>query len=243
MADFAVESATILSARIRRAREVEAARAANVPPHLVRLYVEADVETVIFGSDPVARRISYLVDLPRTAQGRAPRVKKQHVLLFARRLSAVDQLQLVQPSAQRLWSAGDEATARSIARELARGAPPPAITGVAQAFHVPGTVEGESETQIFLSTATAQMVSLTILRRPAQAPRWAAAFGEIVDESAAIPAPRTIAWYRLACGLPGRLPGAAVAGLASADAAIAAADYAMVVRAVGPCDRSAPATP
>ena len=243
VADHAVESATIIDATIRRIREVEAARAPNVPPHLVRLYVEAEVGTVIYGRNPVARRFAYLVDLPRLADGRPPRLNRQRVLLFARPVEAANQIRLVNPSAQLAWDAGRDATARAIAAELARGDVPPRITGVAQAFHVPGTIAGEGERQIFLRTRTGNPGSRSILRRPGQAPRWGVAFGEIVDESAGIPARRTLGWYRLACGLPPMLPAGATDSLASGDVATTAADYALVVRTVGACDRSPPAPP
>lgn len=246
VADFAVESAAIVDATIRRTREVDPARAPNVPPHLVRLYVEADVGAAIYGRNPVARRVSYLVDVPRLANGRAPRLNRQRVLLFARPVDVANQLQLVRPSAQLAWDAGRDATARSIAAELARGNVPPRILSVSQAFHVPGTIAGESETQIFLATDTGNPVSLSILRRPGQTARWGVAFGEIVDESADVPARRTLGWYRLACGLPSALPRSATSGIASADVQTTAQDYALVVRGVGSCDRTpavAPALP
>lgn len=243
VADVAVQSATIVDARIRRVRVVEAARAVGVPAHLVRLYIEADVGTVLYGRDPVAARVAYITDQPRLANGRAPRLGRQRVLLFARPVTVTNQLQLVQPGAQLLWDAERDFTARAIATEMARGSPPPAITGVSQAFHVAGTVEGESETQIFLSTANGQPISLTILRRPSQLPRWAVAFGEIVDESAGTPARRSLGWYRLACGLPARLPSAAVTTSSAEDVRAIVRDYAIVTSAIGACDRAPPLSP
>jgi hypothetical protein len=243
IADLAVDSATIIDARIRRASPVPPESAPTVPAHLVRLYVEADVNTVIYGRDPVARRIAYLVDQPRLANGKPPRLSRTRVLLFARPVAVSNRLQLVTPAAQLVWDAGRDATARGIAAELANGTIPPAIIGVSQAFHVPGTVTDEGETQIFLSTPSGSPVSLTILRRPGERPRWAAAFGEIVDESAAAPARRTLGWYRLACGLPVQLPVGALSGLESANAQIAAQDFAFVRQNLGPCDRSPPVAP
>ncbi|MEQ1688999.1 MAG: hypothetical protein ABL874_10535, partial [Sphingopyxis sp.] len=204
---------------------------------------EADVGAVLYGRDPVAARVAYITDQPRLANGRAPRLNRQRVLLFARSVAVTNQLQLVQPGAQLLWDTGRDFTARSIAAEMSRNAPPPAITGISQAFHVAGTIEGESETQIFLGTTSGQPISLTILRRPGQQPRWAVAFGEIVDESARIPPRRTLGWYRLACGLPARLPRAAVASSNDADGRAIARDYAVVTGAVGPCDRTPPVPP
>lgn len=237
VADHAVGAATIVAARIRRTRVVEAARAPGLAPGAVRLYVEGDVEAVIFGREALANRIAWLVDLPLDARGRPPRINRQRVLLFARPVVNAGQVQLVNPRAQLPRDPTTEAIARSIASELARGVPPPAITGVAQAFHVPGTIAGEGETQIFLRTETGAPVSLTVLRRPGAARQWAAAFGEIVDEAAGPPAPGTIGHYRLACGLPRTLPAAALRGVEPAHAATAADDYAFVLTRVGACDR------
>ena len=75
---------------------------------------------------------------------------------------------------------------------------PPAITGLGNAFHVPGTLPGEGETQIFVQTATGAPISLSILRRPGEQRRWAVALGEVVDDAAAPPPRDTLLWYRLA---------------------------------------------
>ena len=240
VADFAAEAATIVHARIRRVTVVDPARAPGLPANLVRLYVEADVRAVIFGSAPLASRVVYITDQPRQANGKPPRLNRAEVLLFARRVTNPNQLTLVNPAAQLSWSTDREVTARAIARELGRGAPPPRVTGISQAFHVAGTIPGESETQIFLTTATNQPVSLTILRRPGTEPQWAVAFGEIVDESATRPAPRTLGWYRLACGLPATVPTQAMEGMAPADRSAIARDYALVISGVGYCDRTTP---
>lgn len=241
VADFAAEAATIVHARIRRATVVDPTRAPGVPAHLVRLYVEADVQAALYGSTPLAPRIAYITDQPRQANGKPPRLNRAEVLLFARAVTNPTQLTLVSPDAQLSWSTDREATARAIARELGRGTAPPRITGISQAFHVAGTIPGESETQIFLTTANNQPVSLTILRRPGTEPQWAAAFGEIVDESATRPAPRTLGWYRLACGLPATVPAAAMDGMSPADRTAIANDYALVISGVGYCDRTTPA--
>jgi hypothetical protein len=239
VADLAVGAATIIDARIRRARAVPPETAPNIPPQLVRLYVEAEVNGVLYGRDPVARRVAFLVDQPRRADGRAPRLNGTRVLLFARPVTQSNRLLLTTPSAMLGWDAAREATVRAIVTELGRAPAPPRVTGVGQLFHVPGTIPGESETQIFLRTESGDPVSLSILRRPGQSPRWAVAFGEIVDESATVPQRRTLGWYRLACGLPSTLPAASLAAMPAAHARVTAEDYGVVLRALGPCDRSA----
>ncbi len=103
---------------------------------------------------------------------------------------------------------------RAVLTELVKPGAPPAITGIANGFHVLGTLPGEGETQLFLDTRTGEPVSLTILTAADGSRRWAAAFGEIVDGSAAVPQRNTLAWYRLACGLPRQLPLNKLAGTA-----------------------------
>jgi hypothetical protein len=97
---------------------------------------------------------------------------------------------------------------------------------------------GEGETQIFLTTAAAQPVSINILRRPGQTPAWAVSLGEIVDEAARAPAAETLAWYRLACFLPPALPQSAIAELSDSNAAAARSDYGLVIGAMAPCVRT-----
>lgn len=239
VADRAVGAATIVHARIRRVRVVEDARAANVPANLVRLYIEAETRAMIFGSDPIAARFSFITDQPRDAEGKPPKLRGHEVLLFARHVERSDQLTLVNPAALMLWDMAREGTARAIAAELAAGPPPPAVTGIAQAFHVTGTVSGESDSQIFLSTDAAIPITLTIERRGNAPPQWAVAFGEIIDASAARPAPRTLRWYRLACGLPRTIPQQILRGSSADDARAIAADYALVLASIAPCDRTA----
>lgn len=242
IADFAADAAVIIDARIRKTRLVEPERAPGLRPGMARFYVEAQVNAVLLGREAVARRFAYLLDVSLGENGRPTRVPKERVLLFARPVTQANQLVLVTPASQLTWTAGRDATARAIAAELAASPAPPRVTGIAQAYHVRGTVTGESESQIFLGTATGSPVSLSILRRPGQAPRWVAAFGEIVDESTSAPARRTLGWYRLACGLPPRIPPAVLASAEPADADAMVRDYALVTTGLGPCDRTVPTT-
>ncbi|WP_333928442.1 hypothetical protein [Sphingomonas sp. LR55] len=170
--------------------------------------------------------------------GRVPKFKKARVLIFARPVAgAVNQVQLVAPDAQLDWTPASDARARRIAKDALASDAPPVITGVGNAFHVAGALPGEGETQIFLTTADQRPVSLSILRRPGEQPRWAVALSEIVDESAA-PAPETLLWYRMACALPPTLPERSTTSLEAADATIAREDYAFVLAALGPCGRT-----
>jgi hypothetical protein len=246
VADLATAAPMAIHARIASATALKPERAPGVAAGSSRFYVEADVVGLIRGSGPLAARISYLVDLPLGANGKPAKLKKkQPVLLFARPVAAgaagtnsTSSIRLVAPDAQLPWDPATEARLRAILTELVKPGAPPAITGFANGFHVPGTLPGEGETQLFLDTATGEPMSLTILTSADGSRRWAAAFGEIVDGSAAVPARDTLAWYRLACGLPRQLPLSKLAGTPPEDRRKAASDYGVVLGALGDCTRT-----
>lgn len=246
LADLATAAPMTIHARIYKASTLKAEQAPGVAAGRARLYVEADVIGLIRGSGPLAARINYLVDLPLAANGKAPKLKrKQPVLLFARPVAgaaagtnSTSSVRLVAPDAQLDWDPATEARLRAILTEMVRPGAPPPITGIASGFHVPGTLPGEGETQLFLDTKTGDPVSLTVLTAADGSRRWTAAFGEIVDESAGVPPRDTLAWYRLACGLPRTLPLNKLGGTAPEDRQKAAADYRAVLGALGECTRT-----
>ena len=239
-ADLVLAAPVIVDARIRSTSRLKGPDATGVAPGHVRLYVEADVLALIRSTTPLAPRIGYVLDVAPDARGRLPKLGKARVLLFARTVpNNATLIQLVRPDAQRSWAAGADALTRRITREALATDAPPAVTGVGNAFHVPGALPGEGETQIFLTTADSRPVSLTIDRRPGEPPRWAVSLSEIVDKSAGPPQRDTLLWYRLACALPSSLPDSSVASATQEDAGIAREDYQFVLQSLGQCDRGA----
>jgi hypothetical protein len=239
LADLALAAPLVLIGTVVRATDLPPEMAPGVPIGRVRMYVEADAARLIRGPSGVAPRITYLADVATDSRGRPPKLRRSEMLVFAKPVPGKPgQLQLVAPDAQLPVTPALEAQVRAILTEAVAADAPPRVTGVASAFHVPGVLPGESETQIFLTTADRRPISLTILRRPNLEPRWAVALGEIVDEAASPPEPETLLWYRLACGLPRALPPAAIADLAPAAAQAAADDYRLVLDRLGPCGRT-----
>ncbi|WP_435368646.1 hypothetical protein [Sphingomonas faeni] len=239
VADLVLAAPVIADATVRSTTKIKPAEAPDLAPGLVRLYVEVDVAALIRGANGLPPRIGYLLDVAPDAGGRVPKYKKARVLIFARPVAgAVNQVQLIAPDAQLGWTPLLDARARKIAQDALATDAPPVITGIGNAFHVAGALPGEGETQIFLTTADQRPVSLSVLRRPGEQPRWAVALSEIVDESAAPPAVETLLWYRLACALPRTLPERSTSSLEAADATIAREDYAFVLNALGPCGRT-----
>jgi len=241
MADMVSTAPVVAIAGIEKAKRLKGDAATGLADNEARFLVTARTSALLRGSNGLPPRIEYLLDVPLDARGKAPKLAKRKVIVAALPVSGKpDMLQLVSPDAQIDWTPGAEVQARSILTEAVAADSPPRITGVGNAFHVKGSLPGESETQIFLKTVGGAPVSLNVLRRPGEAPQWAVALGEMIDEAAKPPSPQTLLWYRLACFLPPRLPASSVQNLGQDDAAAAAEDYYFVLDALGRCDRSHP---
>lgn len=239
LADLSDVAPIIVHATVKEAIKVDPERAPNAPPGTQRFYIIASTSALIRGQGGVGETIRYVIDLPLDGRGRAPKIKKKPFIIFARRPAiGGDNVQLVAKDAQIAWSPGREQRVRSLVRELVARDAPPAISRIASAFHVPGTILGEGETQIFMETETGSPISITVLKRDGQQKFWAVSLGEIVDESARAPVRNGLLWYRLACSLPRQLPAASLASDTSANAQQARSDYQLVLRDLGNCPRS-----
>lgn len=240
LADLALPARVVAHVQLARTIRLKEPEAAGVAPGKTRFYVEADVLNLIRGAQGLPTRVSYLVDLPNDAAGRPPKLKKksQYLLLATTVPGRPGELRLNAPDAQLPFSPARADRIRDILREAVQADAPPKITGIGRAFHVPGSLPGESETQIFLQTEDGRPVSLTVLRRPGEAPRWAVALSEIVDNAAEPPHPDTLLWYRLACTLPASLPEASLSEAEGTQAAAIEADYRFIKEGLGACERS-----
>lgn len=239
LADLALGAPAIAIATITGASKLTPTEAPNVPPGKMRFYVTAKVTALLKGQNGLPPDVSYLVDVPLDAQGRPPRLRKAPVIIFAAPVpNRPGELRLSAPDGQIGATPEVEARLRSILTAAVAPDAPPHITGVGHAFFVPGAIPGESETQVFLTTADQRPVSLSILRRPGEEPRWAVALSEMTDEAAKPPAHDTLLWYRLACELPPALPDSSTADLTPENASAAAADYSLVIAGLGPCQRT-----
>lgn len=235
IADLFADAPMVLRAKIASATRLKEPQNSS---GTVRFYVEADVVALIRNAQPVPPRLVWLVDMRPDSRGKIPRLKKADVFVAALPVAGrPGEIRLAAPDAQIFWNAVLETNIRNVVNGAAAPGAPPTITGISSAFHTAGTVAGEGETQIFLSTVTKAPISITVLTRPGEAKRWAFAIGEIVDEAAAPPARETLAWYRLACFLPRALPASAIDALSQNDAEAARQDYGFVIETLGPCPR------
>ena len=239
LVDLADGALLVVRAQVRKQAQVEAERAPGLAPGHARLYIEAQTIALLTGSVPVGESLRYLVDVPLDSRGRAPKLKKQEVILFARPVrNRPGELQLVDPRAQLAWSADLEARLRPILASLVESDAPPVVTGVRDALAVEGNLAGESETQVFLETQSGAPVSLSVIRRPGMAPRWGVSWSELVDQSVRPVRQGTLPWYRLACALPETLPASANIAEDARARQIAQQDYGYLIAQLGPCIRN-----
>ncbi|MHA6332520.1 hypothetical protein ACXYL9_02460 [Qipengyuania sp. CAU 1752] len=239
IADLSDAAKMVVRVKIKKQAELKPERAPGLAPGYTRLYIEAETLALIAGSAPVGESLRYLVDVPLTAKGKAPKLKKSEFVLFARPVpTRPGEIQLVSPNAQLPWTPMLEQRLRPVLAQLAAPSAPPVVVGIRDALSVAGNLSGESETQIFLATANGAPVALSVVRRPGSPPAWGVSYSEIVDQAVRAPQPQTLNWYRLACFLPRELPGSAHLSQDRADRARADNDYRYVLEQLGTCNRT-----
>jgi hypothetical protein len=240
IADLGLPAPIVAQVQVSGASRLKGEAAGQIPPGKARFLVEATVISLLKGRGALPPKVNYLVDLPLSPAGRAPKLakKSQHILFASPVPGRPADLRLVASDAHIPASVGEIERVRNILGEAARPDAAPRISGIGRAFHVPGSIQGESETQLFLQTADGRPVSLNVLRRPGERPRWAVALAEIVDDSAGPPRRDSLLWYRLACTLPRSLPRSSLSDSDPAFTAAIQIDYRLIMDALGPCTRN-----
>lgn len=239
IAGLADSAGLVVQAQVADMVRLEDARANGLTPGYARFYIEARTKALLAGRAALGESIRYLVDLPLDARGKAPKLKKQQVLLFARAVPGrPGELQLVTPTAQQLWTPAAEARVRGILQALVAPGAPAKITGVRELLFVPGNLAGQGETQIFLNTQNNSAASITVKHEPGQAAIWGVSFSELVADVGHPPQRDTIEWYRLACFLPKTPPAEANVSGSYSEQQQALTDYRGVLAQLGPCTRT-----
>lgn len=239
LADLALHADIVAGVTVAKAERLKGELAPGLAPGRARFLIQANTGMLLRGADGMPGSVSYIVDVPLNQAGRAPKLKKARFILIADRVPDHPlEIRLTSPYSQLDWTPLNESRLRTILTEAAAPSAPPLVTGVGNAFYVPGSIPGESESQIFLITSDGRPISLSILRRPGEQPRWGVALGDIIDENARAPARDTLLWYRLACFLPPHLPDRATAALSDKDASAVRDDYRFVLDQLGPCERT-----
>lgn len=238
VADLVTIAPMVADITIRGTKNISAEQAIGVPPTLQRMLVEADVNGLIRGEQNIEPRIKFLLDVPKDAKGKVPKLKKMRFFVLGRNVPGKPgEIRLARPNALIQWSESNSQLVRTIAREALLLDAPPVITGISSAFFSPGTAPGEGETQIFLSTQNGTPMSLSIVQRGGTSKRWSVSTSELIDEGATAPKRDTLLWYRLACGLPRSLAPDVVESGSGEGTARAQTDYSFVLAGLGPCGR------
>ncbi|MFM6932175.1 MAG: hypothetical protein ACKOUT_08025 [Novosphingobium sp.] len=239
IADLADRAQLVLRAKVKKAAVLKPEQGAASRPGMARVYIEAVTENLLTGPAAVGEALRYLADVKLDAKGKVPKLAKQSVLLFASHVAdRPGEIRLVAPDAQIPWDAANDAAVRQVLRELYGPDAPRRVTGLQEAIHVPGTLAGEGETQIFLKTDDGEPASITVLHHAGTPTHWGVSFSEIVATTGLPPKRDTLVWYRLACFLPRSLPPGANLSATDTDKAAAVSDYVKVLSDLGACARS-----
>lgn len=235
LADRSLPAPIVAKLRILEVTDVKTAPAATSVARRAPRYVEAEVIDLIKGPPGLPAHIAFLVDAAAEGPEAGAKIKKTVQIIFAQPVAAHQNfVQLRGPESMIAWSPTRESLLRAMLKEAAALNAPPSIAGVDSAFSVAGTVAGERETQIFLTT-NARPVSLVVNRHPDQAPQWHVALGEIIDSATPPPPRNTLLWYQLACHLPPAIPADKLGGMDSDQASAIRADYAFIRSDLGSC--------
>ena len=239
-ADLVLISPIIVDVTITKSTPIDRERAPGLRPDSARILLSGTVNTLLRGAGGIPGEVQFLADVPAGAKGRAPKMKGQRIFAFARPVQGqAGVLQLVLADSIVGFSAANDALIRKATREAVAINAPPVITGIGQAFHFPGTIAGEGETQIFLDTKDGNPVSINVTSKAGGAPLWNVSLGEVVSAQARAPERDSLLWYRLSCGtLPARLPAESLASKTQSANVKADADYQYVRQALGHCPRA-----
>ncbi len=235
LVDLTIAAPVIVQATVARAERLSDRDSPGLAKGYARLLVTAAVDAAIVAPAAVPAQLSWLWDAPLDSRGKLAKRKNMTVLAWLTEPAPDGKTRLLAPGAQQIWSPALDAQVRGIATELKSGEAP-IVTGVTNGFRADGTVEGESESQFFLSAADGAGATMVVTTRPGSPRRIALSRSDVIDESAAPVRPGTLLWYRLACSLPATLPAAAGGN----DRALAA-DWAAAIASLGPCERSSKA--
>src|SRR3546814_1010016 len=85
LAALSVETPLVIAAEFNSAIRVKPERAPGLLQGYQRFYVEEQVINLIWGKTGAGRDSNYLVDITLASRGRTTKLKKQHVMIFARR--------------------------------------------------------------------------------------------------------------------------------------------------------------
>jgi len=228
----------VVLARVTQMKPVATSTPGALLPSHRRYYTEASTKALLYGQSGIGGSLRYLVDLPVTPGEGTANLTGKDVFLFASPVPGrPEEIKLVEPTAQQLWSPEREDRLRAVLRALVAPRAPGPATGVRELSYVPGNLAGQGRTQIFLDTKKGP-VTISVRHVPGQAETWGVSLSEVTEGDLRPPARDTLEWYNLACFMPASPPQSAYVSGPFSSKQQAYADYRMVLAALGPCERS-----
>jgi len=135
IADLVTISPLIIDATIRNLQKIAPEQAIGVPADRQRMLVEADVTSLIRGQGGITPRVRFLLDVPKDAKGKIPKLKKQRFFLLGNIVNGKPgEIRLSRPNALVQYSPANDALVRGITKEAVLIDSPPKITGILNAF-------------------------------------------------------------------------------------------------------------
>jgi len=236
LASNILESNIIVDIMIKKIKKLSESQTTTVPSNRKRVLIIAEVQALIRGENGINSEIRFLFDAPIDSRGKLIKLKKRRFIAFGHSIEGrLDFIRLVEPSSITSHNSNVSSQVRSITAAALENNAPQAITGVSSAFHSPGTVIGEGETQIFLDTEFGQPMAISITSRSGEEKRWSVSTSEVIDINANEPLRDSLLGYRLACNLPNGIESSALESSNRDNNLKAAADYRFVREAIGPC--------
>ncbi len=237
LTNITLESPLVADIIVTKVKKLPETQTIGVPANRKRILIIAELQSLIRAQKGLNSEIKFLFDAPLDSRGKMPKLKKQRFLVFGSNVNnRPDFIKLTHTASMLPYSQDDNNVLRNIIRSIIASDAPQKIVSISSAFHSPGTIIGEGETQIFLNTEFGQPIAISVVSKRGESQRWSVSTSEVIDINASEPTRNSLLGHRLACGLPNSLSNENIEASNAQDRRKAAADYDYVRKALGNCN-------
>lgn len=234
-----LESELVVDIIAKKIKNLPASQSVGVRPDRKRILITGEVQSLIRGKNGLNSQVRFLFDAPIDSRGKIPKLKKMRFIAFGRHVTGrSDFIRLTRTASMVRYSDRVNTMVRGSIREAIAANAPQKITSISSAFHSPGTIIGEGETQIFLDTEFGQPMAISVTSRRGQNRRWSVSTSEVIDINATEPRRSSLLGFRLACSLPRSLNPSIIESNNREDREKALSDYKLIIDSIGPCQRN-----
>lgn len=236
--EITLESELVVDIIVRKIKNLPNSQTIGVRPDRKRILIIGEVQSLIRGKNGLNQEVQFLFDAPIDSRGKIPKYKKMRFLAFGRHIAGNSGfIRLSRTASMTAYSNRINNMVRNNIREAIAANAPQKIIAINSAFHSPGTIIGEGESQIFLSTEFDQPMAISVISKQGQNRRWSVSTSEVIDINATEPKRFSLLGYRLACSLPRSLDPSIIESDDSRNRDKVKSDYKLVLDSVGPCQR------